>query len=268
MATNKNVILRYGGKLELVHYPDSHKLKLGDEHLPSVTSWTGKIDKSEVMKKWATDMMVAYLRLELENLPGNSITVDELLPMIEIARRNYVTVSDKAKDIGSKVHDWVERFGRAKMSGSPIPELPEIITEDDQLALNGISAFLDWFNSHDIKFLQLETMIVSRDKKYWGRFDALVEIDGKIALVDYKTSSGIFSESRYQISGYWQAYEEEFDTKIDLGIVVNFKKTDGSLATLEIGRDEHLVNVEVFNACGVIARREKDLRKEYEDSKK
>ena len=43
---------------------------------------------------------------------------------------------------------------------------------------------------------------------FGGKFDAVARVNGRVTLIDFKTSSGIYPEYSYQLAGYQIAYEE------------------------------------------------------------
>lgn len=98
-------------------------------------------------------------------------------------------VSDKASDIGSDVHEWAE----AHVLGKPIPDpRPEIISY-----CGSFKKFLaDW----EPKYEATEATVYSRTHGYAGTLDALMWIDGRLYIVDYKTGKRIYPEVALQLA--------------------------------------------------------------------
>lgn len=257
----------YGGEVKILFYPNSHRYKLDGEksYITSVTAITGVIDKSRVLMRWAANVNADFLKQYVENAPSGTYDAAALLEMIEQSREQYEVKRDEAASIGSQVHDWAQAFALAKGTGMALPMLPE---SADQRVLAGIHAFLDWFNSHDVQFLAVESLVYSREHDYVGTFDLYAKIDGKLSLGDYKTGSGVYSEHRYQLSGYWMAHEEEHGSGIEQALILHFDKATGAFEVHTLDRAEHEKNRIVFLAALAIKEREKELAAEWRESKK
>lgn len=258
---NKDERLLYGGDVEITFYPDSHRYKKKGErtYLISVTSATGIIDKSRPLLIWASRLSKTYLYDYLSKSKVNKFTAEELYPIIDEAVEQHTVKKEEAASIGSEVHEWVEMFTKAKIAGETVDESSmEGLSEQ---ALNGVNAFLDWYNSNNVEFHQAERLVYSRKHDYAGITDVIVTYNGKKAVGDYKTAKSIYSDHRYQLSGYWEAVEEEDGEKFDFGLILHFDKETGKFHVEEITREEHELNLPVFLACLTVKRREKALSK-------
>lgn len=259
MAAEKISKELYKGAVKIDFYPDSHRYKLAGrkDYLISATAITGVIDKSRFLIPWAINLAERFIKTYLENGNG-SFTKEELLPVVSEACVQHTVKKEEAASTGSIVHDWVENFAQAKMNNTALPEIPE-----NEAAQNGIGAFLDWFNANDVKFLHTERMVYSVDHDYVGITDAIAVVNGKRLVMDYKTSKGIYSEHKYQISGYWLAIEEEDKEELDGALLLHFDKETGEFDPVEINREEHELNYPVFLSLLTVKRREKELAKAY-----
>lgn len=235
----------YNGKVEIEFYEKSHMYKFQGEkkRLISVTACTGIIDKSGPLMYWAVNLAKAHL---LDNL-NNGDGVDELV--IEEACRQHQLRKEKAATIGSLVHDWAEKYINKEK-----PAMPK-----NKNVLNGVIAFLKWVEYHKVKFIASEQMVYSRRKDYVGLFDALVKIKGKLCLIDFKTSKGIYPEYRFQLAGYRYAYEEEHGKVIDKNIIAHFDKETGEFQTVVC--EDYEKDVKAFLGCLEIKKRLKQIDK-------
>ena len=258
--TNKVSHKLYNDTIEITFYPDSHRFKLSGQrtYLPSVTSITGIIDKSRALIPWAVNTDIGFIRQYLEEKSGQKFSLEELLPVLQEAQNQHNVKKEEAASIGSQVHEFVEKFGLAKINGTDIPDLSDI---EDERVLNGINGFLDWYNSNNVKFIDTERLVFSKKYEFVGILDAIVEIDGKLVLLDYKTSKGIYNDMFYQISAYQLAYEEETGKELDKAMILHFNKETGDFATKEFSREDHLKNYPIFLSCLTIKIREKELTK-------
>jgi hypothetical protein len=256
-----NIITKqlYQGEVVIDFYPDSHRYKLAGQktYLTSVTAITGIIDKSRVLIPWAVNLAGTHLRQYLENASGNQFTSEELLPVIEEACKQHQVKKEEAAGIGSLVHKFAEEFARAKLGQGEYPS----VEHEDERVVAGISAFLEWYNTNQVKFLEVERMLYSRQHGYVGLTDVIAEVNGRKLIMDYKTAKGVYSEHFYQLSGYWGAFEEETGVKLDGAAVLHFNKETGALDVIEISREDHEKNLPIFLACFQIKQREKEMSK-------
>jgi len=253
----------YSGKVLIDFWPASHRYRIqGDKsYLISATGATGMLDKSRPLKKWAVELACTFIREYLERAEVDKFTKGELMPIIAEAEVKHDQKLEEAATFGSMVHDFAEKFAIAKMAGEEVAEselddLPEPVE-------NGINAFLDWYNKNDVKFLEIETLVYSKKHKYSGTFDAVVEIEGKRYLLDYKTSSGIYNDMKYQIACYKEAYLEEHG-KQDLGaILIHFDKKTGDFHPHFVSDEDHKKDFPAFLGLLAVKRREKELQAEW-----
>jgi len=177
--------------------------------VPSVTTITSQLDKSSALIQWAVNCACDYLIYNLNNneslwqYPFEAgideengacyIKKSHLFPLIEKARKEYKKISQKALDIGSEVHKAIEEW--LKTGKEPF-------NPSDQV-LSAFLAFLEWLDQwKSYKTIETEFTIYDPNGKYAGTCDWIVELDGRVYLIDFKSSSGIYPEYRYQVAAY------------------------------------------------------------------
>lgn len=198
----------------IVFYPKSHqyKLALGEKKsewktIDSVSRICGVVDKSEALLIWASRLCSEYLL----SLPVKSRTDDE----VKIAVNKHREKKEEAATTWTMAHEWCENY--IKTWDISFPDDPEVVS--------CVSAFMDWVNLTDIKWVASERFIYSNLYNYVGICDAIAEIDGKTVLIDFKTSNRIRKlEYGMQTSAYAKAYEEETWVHIDRILVIRFPK--------------------------------------------
>lgn len=262
---DRNVEL-YGGSVKVRFMPKAHRYKVEGIELwaPSVTSISGSADKSAYLIPWALKCMASYLLKWNET--ALEITRDELAVKINEGTKESDRVRDEAAMFGSIVHAYAEIFAEAMMKGEAPPAPPE---DAPDAAVLGIKAFTDWVAANPtLKFIAAERIVASRDHAFVGQLDAIVEIDGKRWLVDYKTSKGIYDEAIIQTAGYLFATREESGEKIDGRLILHFDKETGTVSTLFLeGEDDENADFIAFLAYLTAKRRMKileDRRKKRE----
>ena len=180
---------------------------------PSVTT----VLPSPDLKDWAAGMSCDYIR---NNIDAN-MSIEQILGLIETARKEWRTISDEAMNIGTEVHALAEDDAKG---------IPVDLTGRREEVANGFKAYLDWKGQYIKRFIAVEVVVYSDEYRYAGTADVVAELnDGRIALIDYKTSKGFFSGYDLQLCAYKFAYEEMNPEKegIDTVICLRLDKVTG-----------------------------------------
>lgn len=215
----------------------------------SVTGATGIVNKPALIF-WAVKLARTYLIEKLEN--GEVVNVDDV---IEACKQHQIR-KEKGADKGTQVHDWAEKYINFKLG--KLKEKPE--QPKDEQVLNGVLAFLKWEKEHNVKFLASEQLIYSKKFDYVGILDCKAKVDGKVRVVDFKTSSGIYNEMIYQVSAYQMADAEETGKKYDAcPIIARFDKDTAEFEIKEL--PEYQKDFKAFLGALAIKKREKELSK-------
>ena len=199
----------YSGKVGVKFFPDSHiyYVTVGEEKWrpKSVTGITGVKDKSQALIPWALEEAAKHLIGCLED--KKKIDEEQIIKAV-FASQEYV---EKAADLGTEIHDWIEKYILSKISKkNPAPNMPE-----DENILVGVNSFLAWEESHKVKFLWAEKLVYSKKHDYIGKADFGAIVDGKRCLCDNKTGNGLYDGVLTQTAAYLKADEEETGEKYD-----------------------------------------------------
>lgn len=216
----------------------------------SVTGATGMLDKSAALKKWAVRLNNNYL-LGLLN-QGVKITDEHLM---EAAKQHTIKLEKEATS-GSLVHEWAEQYIKGKN-----PEMPE-----DERVVNGVTAFLKWVEEYKVKFTGSEQLVYSKKHKYIGTMDCKFTMGSEkhkiVHCGDFKTSSGIYNEMRYQVAAYQAADAEESNEDYGSKWIIRFDKDTADFEAKEFPFSEHKEDFSAFLGLLAVKRRE-DVLKTY-----
>lgn len=197
----------YGGRLKINHNPESkvqrYKVVLDGEDVkwPSVSTVVGIKDKSMPMISWATDLYRDFL---IDKLSGG-ITLEHI---VEGASLHKVR-KEEAADVGTQIHGWVEAHVKSILGTGDHPEMP-----NNPAIEIGVNAWLDFEEQHKVKYHSTERIVASIQHGFQGRMDYEVTIDNKRAILDLKSSNGLYNGVRMQDAAYAKADEEEQGKKI------------------------------------------------------
>ena len=163
-------------------------------------------------------------------------------------------VDDKAA-IGTLAHQMIADYLRKQET-----DTSEYSKKQIDQAENSVLSFFEWEKSHPIKPILIEQRLVSEDWCFGGTIDCFTGLNGKLELVDFKTSKGLYLEATLQVSAYAHLLHE------------NGFHVEG-VRILRIGRDEDegfeekvISNTklpwELFKHCLSIHNIQRELKKE------
>ncbi|WKZ27181.1 MAG: hypothetical protein QY311_00265 [Candidatus Paceibacterota bacterium] len=105
-------------------------------------------------------------------------------------------MTERSAQEGTAVHEAVENILRGKAE------------EHSPAVLPSVRAFRAFLMAHDVKPLSIEEPVISNEHHYIGTLDVLAEIDGRVGVLDIKTSKGIYREYGMQTAAYIGALKE------------------------------------------------------------
>lgn len=188
------------------------KYGIDGREYPSVTTILGVLAKPALIQ-WASNVAVDYLASHSSSndmftaLVGtSSIRNDEF----DNARNAYKDKSTDALDTGSVVHNAIDAYIK---TGSY--HLDEGMVEENRC----MESFIRFTHEHNVEFVENEMTVFDPVKRYAGTLDAVAKIDGKRYVIDFKTSSAIYSENWMQVAAYRGAYNK-MKRKSGYGIAV------------------------------------------------
>ena len=206
---------------------EPHNYYFNGELVPGVTEILGNISK-EALKGWAARCAVDFIRKQWRpRVVFEQGTIDKVLNR---APYHYDNVSKFATFVGSQSHNWIEEFSNCKIDGKSDKKSIEIATDKIDLtrpeSVLGVKNFLNWYNNNDVQIIASEKKVFSLEYLYSGTFDLLAYVNGKLCLIDFKTSRRIYPEYYLQGSAYYNAFMEEREYYINNKIDHPFYRKD------------------------------------------
>lgn len=126
----------------------------------------------------------------------NGVMVPSVTQLMEpLSATEYGTVSERvlkqAAERGTSVHNSIKDFIRYGIN-----------TVNEDFA-GYMDAFETWWDKAKPEAIGTEVRIYHKIMRYAGTLDLIAMIDGKVTLVDYKTTSRVISKNcRVQLEGY------------------------------------------------------------------
>lgn len=106
-------------------------------------------------------------------------------------------IKAKSAEEGTLLHETIEAILRHD---------PVVIPESIKPA---VSAFMDFYTNNEIIAHKIEERVVSKKYHYAGTMDVLADINGKLGVLDIKTSIAIYRDYSMQTSAYIEALRED-----------------------------------------------------------
>lgn len=133
----------------------------------------------------------------------------------------YSDIMETATGIGSIVHNAIEQFIQ-KSEELDFSAVPDAYKRE---VYNSYTAFKKWWKTietHNYRIVMEEETIIC--KYYGGTLDLLIEIDGKLYLLDFKTSNHLSYKYFLQLAAYRRALFYERGISIDGTILLQLSK--------------------------------------------
>jgi len=108
-------------------------------------------------------------------------------------------IMEKSADEGTRVHEAAE----AILTGKEPTIAPDIAP--------AVKAFGEFIEERNVQVDPewVEKRVVNRNDRYAGTVDSVALIDGKLGVLDIKTSAGIFRDYNLQLAAYFPPLQEE-----------------------------------------------------------
>ncbi|MFA5790696.1 MAG: PD-(D/E)XK nuclease family protein [Caldisericia bacterium] len=228
--------------------------ELGNAQLPSSTTILSVINKPALVP-WAAKVTVAYIGQYLQRILAGEIKLEDLNinDILYGAKNAHEKIKKEAADIGSIAHDVISGFHVMELANKKhrytvtecndflvseakkkIAEFkkkdPNVLIPDssENCITRCLSSFVDWREQVHFEVLETETTVFSAKYRFAGTLDALGKIHDELSIVDYKSSSGIWTEYYYQVASYRCAWEEMNGKSVPKEWIIRFGKEDGA----------------------------------------
>ena len=109
-----------------------------------------------------------------------------------------------AAGAGTCAHEMIQA-----MVGGPEVDFSKYTGEEIEAAQNAADKFREWLQNHDMQTHLIEEQLVSERHRVGGTIDWYGELDGKMTLVDIKTSGNVYAEHVIQVAAYAQILKDE-----------------------------------------------------------
>ena len=224
----------YKGKVILTFDSVKHIYSVNDKIKRGATSIINVLSKPQLIK-WAVRITKEKTYSESKKFSSEEF-LKNLSDILLIAGQEHEVVSKKARELGTRVHKRAEKWlAKGTDQNALIIEMMKIADKQERFAC---TAMLKFFNSHKLKPIELEGRCYSREHEYAGTIDYYGSVDGKLTILDYKTSTGIYSGYPLQSTAYAHAKKEE-GYKVEQTMIARFGKNGQLEVLIEENWEKH-----------------------------
>jgi len=150
-------------------------------------------------------------------------------------------------DFGTSIHKLIE----LTLDGKAI----DLSNYDEETNVT-MKLFDDFTTDHDVKPKLLEQHLwldLSKDYRYAGTVDFVGYVDGKLMILDWKTSKAIYDDYWLQLAAYIVALEALTGERVDSCGILHIR--DGKKKFVVKSYKEMMDEFKVFKACLVVYNR-------------
>lgn len=182
-----------------------HRYTVDGKWMPGVTTVIKALD-APALDAWKVRTQVeGTARAAYENPPIDFEPLDAYVArMKKLAAEGleHERIANAAADEGNQVHALIEWRMRTAL-GQTLPR-PDVSEE----AAFREAGWFDWSKSVGLKPVAVEARLANRTHRYSGTIDLLAEVDGRLSLLDWKRSKGVYESHHLQSIGYRMALED------------------------------------------------------------
>jgi len=182
-------------------------------------------------------------KVEGVKVPSVTRVVDGCFPKdlthwaLSIGQEEYDKVINDALEIGNDTHQWIEhyiKYGHA-------------CTEPEDYISKSVNAFLDWTTEYNPEWVDAERKVYCDKYKYAGTVDAVAKINGRVCVIDFKTSKKVYKPYHLQVTAYAQAIKRmDGLRRWPLGMILRLDKETGEFEQ-KVFEPKH--NFNTFKKC-------------------
>jgi len=204
-----------------------HVYTIDDKPVTGVTTVLSVIAKPALIQ-WAADMACDHIR---DNFP----TFDEFFKdssllgkLLEAARTAHAKKRDKAADQGTDTHAHIETIVKVA-----IEKFNGFLPEKSVSNHPGVQSFINWAMANNIKFIESEKRMYSREWWIAGTTDLVFEKDGQRFVGDVKTMKKIWDRTPFlQCAAYMKMLKETDPAEYHGSCIINIPKETNVVETV------------------------------------
>jgi hypothetical protein len=205
---------------------------------PALVNWAAKVEREMVIEE-AYRMAVAMSGEKLMPEASWKAYLNTRLGETKASQKEL----SKAGEIGTQAHKLIENALNQRMNLPAKDEGDILASEPARLAFKH---WKEWASAVDLEPIASEQVIWSHRHRYAGTLDLLARVNGRLAVIDWKTGKYVYNEAHLQNAAYRQAVREMGHGDPELGIIVRLPKTVDDPSFQAVEADKESISMDVF----------------------
>lgn len=253
------------GAVETAHTDAGHFYRVPgiDRTFSSVTAKL-QILKDEGLINYKMNRALEYVERHWSKF--NNLNV---IAHLERAKNVSADILKDAGDVGTMIHDCRERFFEEwAKSGQRPPDVKAFIPEGctDQRVVSGMRALARFCDETGYQPVISELYLYDEQFKLGGALDDIGVMDGKLVLLDVKTSNQFKGHYFFQVALYYMMFSRLTGLRPKTIFILKLSKEDGTYKIEELRNISKLVTyakhmLKTHEALGFIEAMRKDNQK-------
>jgi hypothetical protein len=156
---------------------------------------------------------------------------------LSVGKEEYDNVISEAIEIGNDAHAWIEDY----------ITYGHVCNDPGSRIQPSIKAFMQWCKDVKPVWNDAERKIYCDKYKYAGTVDAVAKINGRVCVIDFKTSKKIYKPYHLQVTAYAQAIKRiDGLRRWPLGMILRLDKETGEYEMKVFEPKDHF---HIFQKC-------------------
>ena len=253
--STKISIDKHGNEIEFNPNEKKYRYKVNGEVKTGCTSVIDPRFGKAGIVGWAKKLPLEALRWQMQE---DKKPIDEIEAYISKLKIKVAELSIKDANIGTMMHTLCEDYILGKNPVAPTSEPLKTM----------FPKFTEWWDNMNIEVIETEKTYYSQELDTCGTVDLICKMNGKLGLIDFKTSKSIdYSNYPVQISAYRKMIMDSTDYKIEFLGLINIPKDKGlpiNFRKIKVKNDY----LKAFKLCKQLLEFENDYAKQLSDWKK
>jgi hypothetical protein len=215
----------------VVHRYRVHDLLETDDFVtvPSVTTVLSAMLSKPHLQSWALKLAAQSMIAAFQ--PGRPYQASDIQRMAWVAADAGKRATSEAGAIGTEAHHCIEAYLRQRNGENVQPLWPQ-----EPMAQKCFLAAINWLEQNQVKMLHAEKILYSRAHHVIGTTDlaGVVSVNGRTAVIDYKTSNRLSPSMRLQLAAYQSMYQECFGIELEDRWLLRLDKETGACEPVKL----------------------------------
>jgi len=203
-----------GNQIEFNPENRRYRYKVNGEVKKGVTTLIGSRFAKNAIKGWAKKLPIRALEWQLKD---DGWAYDKISNFIEKLSDKVNKLETQDATTGTLMHKLAEDYITKK----------KVVPPETEPLKTMFNKFIKWWNSKSFEVIATEQTCYSEELDVCGTFDAIIKEkkgNGKLSLIDFKTSKDFYIDQPIQLSTYKKLIEDSTKFKINHLLVINIPK--------------------------------------------